>query len=1082
MQMKKMKGIEYFGRRLFSLFLAVCLTIAVGGEAFAGSLMRVSYTSDDNVWREFTDEEQRPIYLKKGKTYLQTIHAIDRWGLSYVYSAPETSDPGVATAQLEQSATAIKNQATGGVANSYLNLRIRAKECGKATITVTYDTFLTAEAKASYTDNRGSTFTSKTYQVYVVDNTLDIKAEWVDAPEYITVGNSDDVSSAEAFLNEYIKEGTDSIRELAVGGTTAVTVSSINDPKKSKELKKITGDWWKDVKKNVKKTIRKNKNLVGNVKKVIDTTNKAGKSLAKFPTLQGKLAGVVAWGLAMGIDAVLENALKNPPQSYPEKLRLKVTVRNNGNSSINNVKLKLSSDNLSMSGKKGPWLDVKEKEIRSLAGDAEAVYYFDVYPKLGSFQNIIGEEIYMGTIGVSGSYYDNTIQETLSSETAIHIPVRSVWSKEDEAAYNKEKNSAAGFWKTLGAFILCPVNVYILDKEGNEIAVLRNGSEEEYYCEGFYASTEGDGKYLYFDEAYMDEIQVRLQAVGDGTMSVVGVNIDENNITEGAVFSELAIQNGDVYELGFVEDEKVKLLQVEGDASRMEVEADYVFDRESIRQSLQKDGMQEKYLEKTTELILQGIAPEGIYQDFQQETTLEELMEALTALNEMYYGYMPEEEDAASLYGSIPDGLFDESELQASSSVKVTRLDTASILYSFLAYAGKSELSDTWHWIDIEADIETVAEENTETGTEADMETDAEYGLKNVAASTLYGAGIMDCAEDEKMLFGADKTITHEEMVEIICNLWNYLKLLDKKYDSAQILQTELLGVMSTFESDVHNYGVFMRSPDVKQEETVLGSFSLYLPTVMEAYYIQKSEAPVNEMMSVAVDIMEYWEEFSDKDVPIDLDRIMDEETGELKQFSVFSTTAGCLIGHENSITSIPVCILNEDGTIYEDAVYLVVINGSEGMDQEFVDTHDVKILGDAKMEITFIADQDLVRDYLESQRNILENKVLPTKNQEPESVEEYKELTVGSNGAEVQVLQQRLIDLGLLSGEADGAYGNMTAEAVAAYQNTAGLSVTGVADSQTQAMLYGVNKGTSENVTEMDEDLLLDWLDRKKK
>lgn len=68
----------------------------------------------------------------------------------------------------------------------------------------------------------------------------------------------------------------------------------------------------------------------------------------------------------------------------------------------------------------------------------------------------------------------------------------------------------------------------------------------------------------------------------------------------------------------------------------------------------------------------------------------------------------------------------------------------------------------------------------------------------------------------------------------------------------------------------------------------------------------------------------------------------------------------------------------------------------------------------------------------------------------------EYATLDVGNSGSEVQTLQQALIDKGFLDGSADGVYGNGTAGAVKAFQETAGLEATGVADARTRRALYG--------------------------
>ena len=67
----------------------------------------------------------------------------------------------------------------------------------------------------------------------------------------------------------------------------------------------------------------------------------------------------------------------------------------------------------------------------------------------------------------------------------------------------------------------------------------------------------------------------------------------------------------------------------------------------------------------------------------------------------------------------------------------------------------------------------------------------------------------------------------------------------------------------------------------------------------------------------------------------------------------------------------------------------------------------------------------------------------------------EYVPLEKGSKGDEVKALQQRLVDLYWLDGSVDGDYGNKTKDAVERFQEEAGLTVTGVADGETQARLF---------------------------
>lgn len=66
-----------------------------------------------------------------------------------------------------------------------------------------------------------------------------------------------------------------------------------------------------------------------------------------------------------------------------------------------------------------------------------------------------------------------------------------------------------------------------------------------------------------------------------------------------------------------------------------------------------------------------------------------------------------------------------------------------------------------------------------------------------------------------------------------------------------------------------------------------------------------------------------------------------------------------------------------------------------------------------------------------------------------------YIGLVSGNTGSAVTAMQQRLIELGWLSGSADGDYGGNTAKAVKAFQSAAGLAATGEADSDTLSVLY---------------------------
>ncbi len=78
-----------------------------------------------------------------------------------------------------------------------------------------------------------------------------------------------------------------------------------------------------------------------------------------------------------------------------------------------------------------------------------------------------------------------------------------------------------------------------------------------------------------------------------------------------------------------------------------------------------------------------------------------------------------------------------------------------------------------------------------------------------------------------------------------------------------------------------------------------------------------------------------------------------------------------------------------------------------------------------------------------------------------------YTVLKLGSRNAEVKRLQERLIELGYLSGSADGDFGSKTKAAVSSFQKANGLSQDGIAGAKTQSTLYSqAAKAAGKTVT----------------
>lgn len=80
-----------------------------------------------------------------------------------------------------------------------------------------------------------------------------------------------------------------------------------------------------------------------------------------------------------------------------------------------------------------------------------------------------------------------------------------------------------------------------------------------------------------------------------------------------------------------------------------------------------------------------------------------------------------------------------------------------------------------------------------------------------------------------------------------------------------------------------------------------------------------------------------------------------------------------------------------------------------------------------------------------------------------------YITLQKGDKGEAVVRLQQRFIELSYLSGSADGDYGNKTKTAVELFQREAGLTVTGIADAETQEKLFAEDAPQATVYLELD-------------
>lgn len=82
-----------------------------------------------------------------------------------------------------------------------------------------------------------------------------------------------------------------------------------------------------------------------------------------------------------------------------------------------------------------------------------------------------------------------------------------------------------------------------------------------------------------------------------------------------------------------------------------------------------------------------------------------------------------------------------------------------------------------------------------------------------------------------------------------------------------------------------------------------------------------------------------------------------------------------------------------------------------------------------------------------------------------------YALLNVGSSGNEVMLLQQRLSELGYYDQKISGFYGQFTKDAVRLFQEKSAIEATGIADTDTQVLLYSADALTAQDEAVVYDD-----------
>lgn len=1014
---------------MFKKVVALLLTLALGfsfiPQAQAARLENpiflspMALTTDDNVWREFSNGSTVNIVMAPDEwMFTPAFHAVDGWVLSYSDLNAISSDPNVAEAKT----TYVGASPVNGVANSFIGLEIHAKNPGTAVITVDYGTFVT---NSQYTDQRSTPYANKTFVVTVMNNALEMdvslsanevvldwSAESQDAAENYTQGMKDVTEELSSNMMSsgltamitggamlagmgvavalgvaagalFVPVGALAMAGMAVGMATSLAVNtSMNQAKGS--TTPISAEEVSEVAKDA--LLEQGLQGIPGLKEMVDIAETAYKAA----------------------DADLNNELRKYPHpaNNPAEVTAYVRLTNNSSFDIHDVTLSFSSVNLSFASSKGPW-GVIQQPITVPANSTIVCEEILIPPDHYHYEESgVLKLMYTGTVLVECSYHDlNTGTDVvlngeaeLSGYSKLNIddmPI--VYSSPTTVIQASYQHLASGAGHMRVSYIMCPVDVMILDKAGNTLATLTTNGEP-YQDEYILAGSHGDMKYFMVPYDKKDDYQLKIIAVEDGEMSIVGA--DCSDATNMTIYESIQLIKGDTFTLDLTEPVAATLYALKADGASEKIKATLTLNEEYIATVLEQTDVSEENRTKVAHAIARSLVPmEVLGGSFQEAITLEKASMLMLNLFEKQLGMLP---------GDLTD-------MYLAANTEATPI---SVPVAVAAWNGL---------LDIEYHNVATAED---AATRPLTSNEVLMMLNNFR-------DIMQWTSDFSCQI---EPLTIEQMICLVDAMWEVLSAQGKDVALAAKLTEEVLGEMVS--KAVPDSAVVLYYREGETLKSVLRNSMIYFPTIIEATVTADQAADDLSTILTIYDTFQLAE--------IHPGTVVDFSNLRQHDYNIVSGTIGNGIaltdGRGWDYTWYPFYFTVQNGKIYKDTVYLAIFRGKNGADDALLAEYGYENEGDNRMECYIVADQDRVGSFLAEQ--YLLDQLMTTS--------QYKDLKRGSEGNDVIMLQQALINNGWLSTEANGVYDKQTQNAVHSLQKQLGLKTTGIADINLQKILYG--------------------------
>lgn len=662
-------------RRAVAILLACLLMMTFLANAQASSrnipdsLKRHSYLTDTFETAELTSRTRtRKLTMEEGEyVTIAPIHKIRVNYLSYSLNSISNSNPGVVGVKFIQQE------------DGKLGLSLHAIKAGDATITASFRTYR-SKLGMKYEDKRRKTVFSQQIDVHVkaqgtVTMKLTLKGNGYSSLKGVTLRlqNMKELMSVDQItdIRGYIQEAVDEYRNIIIDTLKDIITGEVFDMA-ADNAETILSTFTKHAGKLIKgiKGAMGAMDLIGKVKSVMTNTDRIRKAYlyAKYATM---------W----------------IPTYYPKSIELSVAIENKTENTIRNVTLSAEADShisfMGITDVKGLTMPLGSDGV--IGPGEKREYTIPVYPEF-----VYGKlcqdpsspiEAYSAKISVRCFYTSDDMKETVQKNDQIVFPVYTTidlatLQKFKQAIlqeYNTERVDAFtsallggtfnGYRKWYGFdrfdqvfSFACPVDIYILNAEGEELAVLKDDGTV-FTDEVLTAYSENGQKYITVPENTVSNYRIGIQATDQGRMDVTTFSYDEKSGIQANVFEQVALEEGEQFVLNCQEGLAADLARAEHFTERERIEPTQEIRQEDILAGLTDEGYTEEEAQALVDMSFLGIYPETMTGEADDQMDINTWCEMLVRLaNLCGLHVIPEETgegfswiQTATDYGFLPE-------------------------------------------------------------------------------------------------------------------------------------------------------------------------------------------------------------------------------------------------------------------------------------------------------------------------------------------------------------------------------------------------------------------------------------------